>query len=305
MSRKNVDLVIVGSVALDTIETPEAKRKDVLGGAATFACAAASFFAKTGMVGVVGTDFPPKKRQRLQEYGIDLDGLQSVAGKTFRWSGVYEPDFVNRRTLDTQLGVFADFKPLLPAAYRKTPYLMLGNIGPDLQRNVLDQMQGTRFVAMDTMDLWINIARPALMDVIRRVDMITLNDSEARKLTGKFNLRDCAERILKMGPRYVVIKKGEHGALLFSSKGIVIIPAYPVCKVVDPTGAGDAYAGAMMGYLAAHDSVKHPTIVEALYRASVVASFAVESFGLDVLDALTSAKIERRRKELMKMCSGK
>jgi sugar/nucleoside kinase (ribokinase family) len=298
---KDVDLVVVGSVALDTIETPETRRKEVLGGSATFACAAASFFAKAGMVGVVGTDFPKQEHKRLRKYGIDLNGLQCVAGKTFRWSGVYEADFVNRRTLDTQLGVFADFKPLLPKAYRKAPYLMLGNIGPDLQMNVLEQAQGARFVAMDTMDLWLDIARAALMGVIKRVDMLMLNDAEARKLTGKFHLRDCAEAILKMGPKYVVIKKGEHGALFFSSKGIVIIPAYPIRKVVDPTGAGDAYAGAMMGYLAAHGSVKNKTIVDALRYASVVASFGVEAFGLDTLDGLTHDKIEKRRKELAKM----
>jgi len=167
--------------------------------------------------------------------------------------------------------------------------------------SVLEQAQGAQFTVADTMDLWLDIARPALMNVIQRVDMITLNDMEARKLTGKFHLRDCAEAIFKMGPKYVVIKKGEHGALFFSSKGIVIIPAYPVRTVVDPTGAGDTYAGAMMGYLATHDCIKNKTIVEALRYASVIASFGVEAFGLDTLDTLTLDKIEKRRKELIKM----
>jgi sugar/nucleoside kinase (ribokinase family) len=296
-----VDLVIVGSVGIDAIATPLETRADVLGGAGSYACAAASFFARTGMVGVVGSDFPAKEHARLKAFGIDLEGLQRVPGATFRWSGVYEDDFVNRRTLSTELGVFAEFRPDLPARYRAARHLLLGNIGPELQLRVLDQAERAEFVAVDTMDLWIRIAQDALREVIRRVKLLTLNDCEARMLTGAHNLRDCAETLLAMGPQYVVIKKGEHGALLFSKDGIVILPAYPVRQVIDPTGAGDTFAGACMGYLASRGAVGVEDIVRGLRYGGVVASFGVEAFGLDALETLTLARIEARLAELRAM----
>jgi len=301
MKRGKVNLVVVGSVALDAIETPMGKRVDVLGGAATYACASASFFTRAGMVGVVGTDFPERERNRLKAFDMDLEGLQKVSGATFRWSGVYEADFINRRTLDTQLGVFEKFNPELPKEYQKASHLLLANIHPELQLHVLKQATGATFVAIDTMDLWINIAKAALVKVIKKATLLTVNDGEARLLTGKHHLRDCAEALLGLGLKYVVIKKGEHGALLFSKKGIVIVPAYPVRAVVDPTGAGDSYAGGFMGYLAAKGSGKFEDLVDGLWYGSVIASYGVEAFGLEVLEGLTRKKVEKRYGDLRKM----
>lgn len=296
-----LELVVVGSVGIDAIATPIEARTEVLGGAASHACAAASFFARTGMVGVVGTDFPDREEARLRAFGIDLAGLQRMPGATFRWSGVYEDDFVNRRTLSTELGVFADFRPELPQRYRAVRHLLLGNIGPELQLRVLEQATRAEFVVVDTMDLWIRIARDALLQVVRRATLLTLNDGEARMLTGRHNLRDCANALFALGPKFVVIKKGEHGALLFSQDGIVILPAYPVRAVVDPTGAGDTFAGACMGYLASRDAVGLDDIVAGLRYGAVVASFGVEAFGLDALGSLTMARIEERAAELRAM----
>lgn len=296
-----LDLVVVGSVGIDTIATPMERREGVLGGAGTYATAAASFFAKTGLVGVVGQDFGAGHEARLQSFDIDLQGLQRVPGQTFRWSGVYEDDFVNRRTLSTELGVFANFRPELPDRYRSVRHLLLGNIGPELQLLVLDQAKAAEFIVVDTMDLWINIARDALVEVIRRATLLTLNDAEARMLTGRYHLRDCAEALLGMGPKHIVIKKGEHGALLFSGPDIVILPAYPVRSVVDPTGAGDTFAGACMGYLASRGASDTESLVRGLHYGSVVASFGVEAFGLDALERLDTSRIETRSAELRRM----
>ncbi len=296
-----VQLVVVGSVGIDAIATPLESRTEVLGGAATHACAAASFFARTGIVGVVGSDFSGANDRVFSSFGIDLAGLQRAPGPTFRWSGVYEEDFVNRRTLSTELGVFADFRPELPEAYRAVRHLLLGNIGPELQLRVLNQALGAEFVAVDTMDLWIRIAQDALREVIRRATMLTLNDGEARLLTGRHNLRDCAADLLALGPRHVIIKKGEHGALLFTGDDIVILAAYPVREVVDPTGAGDTFAGACMGYLAAQGSVDREAIIRGLRYGSVVASFGVQAFGVESLTRLDLPGIEARVAELRAM----
>jgi sugar/nucleoside kinase (ribokinase family) len=300
-----IRLWIVGSIGIDDIETPAEKRTDLLGGSVTYACAAASFFAPTGAVGVVGSDFPETFLQRYRRFGLDLAGLQTKAGATFRWSGVYEADFVNRRTLDTQLGVFADFTPELPEAFRDAPFVLLGNIGPELQLHVLDQARGTPFVMADTMDLWINIARPALERVIRRVDLLTLNDSEARLLTGRYNLLEAARAVLEMGPQYVVIKKGEHGAMLVSRSGVGLLPAFPVEKVADPTGAGDCFAGAAMGFLARTGAARidEPLLRRALLHGSVVASFDVEAFSTERLERLQAPEIDARVAALRAMCS--
>lgn len=296
-----VDLVVVGSIGLDTIETRDARREDILGGSVTYACAAASFLTSVGMVGVVGSDFPAENLARYQRFGIDRDGLQTREGATFRWSGVYDENMIDRRTLSTELGVFADFMPELPPAYRQAPFLLLGNIGPELQLHVLDEAENARFVAADTMNLWIDIARDALMEVVKRSHLLTLNDEEARMLTGKYHLRDCADAILALGPQYVVIKKGEHGAMLFSADDIFLAPAFPVQAVADPTGAGDTYAGGFMGSLARDGEVTGEGLRNALITGAVIASFGVEAFSLERLETLTREEISHRREALLAM----
>jgi len=300
-----VGLWIVGSIGIDNIETFTEKRTDLLGGSVTYACAAASFFTGVGAVGVVGSDFPAAFLERYRHFGIDLAGLQTREGATFRWSGVYESDMINRRTLDTRLGVFADFSPELPETFRDAPFVLLGNIGPALQLHVLDQARGNPFVVVDTMDLWIRIARPELEKVIRRANLLTLNDAEARLLTGRYNLLECARTILSMGPQYVVIKKGEHGAMLCSKEGMALIPAFPVEQVIDPTGAGDCFAGAFMGFLARTRAARidEPLLRRALLHGSVVASFGVEAFSTERLEHLLPAEIESRTDLLRKMCA--
>lgn len=301
----DIQLWIVGSIGIDDIETPFEKRRDLLGGSVTYACVAASFFTSAGAVGVVGSDFPSDFLARYSRFGIDLDGLQKRDGTTFRWSGVYDANMIDRRTLRTDLGVFAHFSPQLPESYRRAPFVLLGNIDPALQLHVLDQATGSRFVAVDTMDLWINTARVNLERVIARASMLTLNDAEARLLTGQHNLRDCAAQILDRGPRYVVIKKGEHGAVLFSRDGMGIVPAYPVRQVVDPTGAGDCFAGGFMGFLAQTRAARidEPLVRRALLQGSVVASFGVEAFSTDRLEALTAEEIRQREAELRAMAA--
>lgn len=296
-----VSLVAVGSIGLDTIETPQGRGADLLGGSVSYACAAASFFCRTGMVGVVGTDFPARYVRLYDRFGINTQGLQRVKGRTFRWSGVYELDMNSRRTLATELNVFASFSPELPEAYRSAPFFLLGNISPELQLHVLEQARRPRFVVADTMDLWINTARRPLMELIRRVDLLMLNDSEARLITGQNNLRTCAARILEWGPRYVVIKKGEHGAILVGRGGLALIPAYPVDRVLDPTGAGDTFAGAFLGALARGRLTTDAALRSALVYGSVVASFGVEAFSLGRLSSLTRPEIEQRRRALRKM----
>ena len=296
-----VNLVVVGSIGLDTIKTPAATRRDILGGSVSYACAAASFFARTGMVGVVGRDFPARYRAVFRTFHIDPQGLQSADGKTFRWSGVYERNLNNRLTLSTDLNVFADFAPDLPSVYRESPFLFLANIAPDLQLQVLSQMRALRFVAADTMDLWLKIARPALLKVIRQVDMLLINDSEARELTGEEHLVQAARHVLTLGPRYVIIKKGEHGSLLFSKHGLVLVPAYPVDEVQDPTGAGDAFAGGLMGVLARARRITPLTVRRAMVYGAMVASFTVEAFSLEKLQAIRRADIEARVRQFLRM----
>lgn len=298
-----VSLVVVGSVALDTVETPRARRRDILGGSVSYACTAAAFFGSVGMVGVVGRDFPAANIRRYRKCGIDVSGLRREEGETFRWSGVYEENMNNRRTLSTELNVFADFRPSLPGPYRESPFLFLANISPELQYHVLGEMKKPRFVVADTMDLWIRTTRRPLMKVIAGVDLITLNDSEARLLTGRTNLPDAARRILAMGPRYVIVKKGEHGAALFSAGSMFILPAYPVDNVVDPTGAGDTFAGGFMGSLVRAGSTDSRAVREAMVYGTVLASFAVGAFSIDGLTRLTRRDIESRAAEFRRMIS--
>jgi len=291
---KSIQLVVVGSIGLDTIETPDARKNDILGGSVSYACAAASFFTSTGMVGVVGTDFPEPYMKVYRGFGIDLKGLQKVEGKTFRWSGIYERDMNNRRTVSTDLNVLATFMPELPKAYTEAPFLFLANISPELQLHVLSQAKAVKFVAADTMDLWINIARKPLMKVIGSVDMLTLNESEARLISDENNLVKAAKKILEWGPKFVVIKKGEHGAMMFSKAGIFVVPAYPLEVVHDPTGAGDTFAGGFMGALSEAGGVDEGAIRKAMAYGSVVASFGVEDFSLDALQKLSRGDIDSR-----------
>jgi len=294
-------LVIVGSIGIDHIETPRAKRENLLGGSASYACAAASFFTPPGMVGVVGNDFPAAFLDLYRKFSVDLAGLQQRDGRTFAWSGVYEENMDNRCTLETVLGVFETFQPDLPDAYVEAPYVFLGNMAPELQLHVLNQMNAPAFVLADTMDLWINIARDKLVEVIGRVHMLTLNESEARLLTGAHNLLAAAEVLLEMGPEYILIKKGEHGSLLISRTGIYIQPAFPLASFEDPTGAGDTFAGALMGWIAENGAHDTAAIRHAMVHGSVVASFGVESFSLDRLAALSRDDVDARAAALMDM----
>lgn len=306
------DIVIVGSLAFDNVATPYAARKNALGGSVSYACAAASFFAKCGMVAVAGTDFSRAALNKLKKFGIDLRGLQISKGKTFRWSGVYEKDFNNRRTLCTKLNVFQSFMPELPSEYRKSPFLFLANIAPALQARVLEQVDRPGFVMADTMDLWINTARPVLLKLIKKVDLLLLNDSEARHLSGRSHLITAARELLKLGPRYLIIKKGEHGSMLVSKDNIFLLPAFPLDKVIDPTGAGDAFAGGFIGALAVQKNISGsamrkagPQVLRALRRAmiygTITASFAVEAFSIDKLSSITRHDIHKRVAEFTRM----
>lgn len=288
------ELVIVGSIGLDTIETPFEKREEILGGSVSYACAAGSFFVKTGMVGVAGTDLPAECRALWDGLGIDLSGLQIEAGKTFRWSGVYEQNMDERRTLLTQLNVFEHFSPELPPTYRDAPYLFLANIHPALQLHVLEQVHSPKFVLIDTMDLWIQTARVELLAVIGKCDMLTLNESEARLLTGLESLADAALELLQLGPAFVLIKKGASGSVLFSREQSTSIPAYHLDCFQDPTGAGDTFAGGLMGALAASGQVDEAAIRQAMLYGTVTAAFGVEEFSLDRLARLDRSQIEAR-----------
>ncbi|QHI68229.1 PfkB family carbohydrate kinase [Tichowtungia aerotolerans] len=296
------ELVIVGSIGIDTIETPREKREEILGGSVSYACAAGSFFVKTGMVGVVGTDFPKECRELWEGMGIDLSGLQTEEGKTFRWSGVYEKNMDNRRTLFTELNVFEHFSPELPEAYRDAPYLFLANIHPALQLHVLEQLHSPKFVLIDTMDLWINIARDELIQVVGKCDMLTLNESEARLFTGKDCLNEASAELLKMGPEFVLIKKGESGSILFSAEGSFSIPAYQLDDFKDPTGAGDTFAGGLMGALAESGKTDAAAIQQAMAYGTVTASFGVEEFSLERLAELNRMQIDERCASFRSAC---
>jgi sugar/nucleoside kinase (ribokinase family) len=298
-----MSVLVVGTTALDSIKTPKSENPRLLGGSASHAAVAASFFAPTKLVGVVGGDFPAKYVKLYEKHGICTDGLERVKdGKTFHWSGEYELNMNNRRTLETVLGVIEHWQPTLPGDYETTPYVLLANISPQIQNRILDQVSRPKFVVADTMDLWLNIALEEVHRLLRRVDCLVLNDSEARQLTEEDNTVAALPKIHKMGPRYVIIKKGEHGSILSSPKGLFIAPAYPLQKVVDPTGAGDSFVGGLMGYLAAQ---KTGTIDKNLRRAiihgAVVASFCCEGFGLSVTTKVTKAEVRTRVKELEKI----
>jgi cytidine kinase len=297
-------LLVVGSVALDSVETPSQRRDNVLGGSAVFFSYAASYFSSVRLVGVVGEDWPPEHTALLQKRGIDTAGLQVVAGaKTFRWRGKYLPNMNDRETLEVHLNVFEHFDPVLNDAYRRCRYLFLANGSPTVQLKVLNQVTKPALVVADTMDLWINIQRDALLALLKRLDGLVLNDSEARLLTGDENLVRAGRAVQKMGPKFVVIKKGEHGAMFFSEQETFVLPAFPTPQVVDPTGAGDSFAGGMMGYLAHKDRVDAKTLKEALAYGVVVASFNVEDFSLDRMQQIGKPEIEARMAEYRQMLS--
>ena len=295
------DVVVVGSVAFDSVQTPKAAHEKLLGGSASYTSVASALFARTGLVGVVGEDFPQAYFDIFDQAGVDVEGLQREPGKTFHWSGVYEDNMNNRRTNCTDLNVFADFNPVIPEAYRTSPFLCLENIAPALQAHVLDQMQKPRFTVLDTMDLWINTTREDLMNVIARVDLLTVNEHEARHLTGKGSLLKAARKILDMGPKYALIKKGEHGAFLMSKDDFLIVPAWPLIEVVDPTGAGDTFAGGLIGTLAARGEVTRENLHQALVNATVAAAYTCEGFSVDGLRHISRAQIEERAAAFRRM----
>jgi len=289
-----MSLLITGSIGLDSVKTPLAEHHDLLGGSASYAAIAASFFTPVNLVGIVGDDFPKPYLDLYRKHGINLAGLEIAAGQTFRWSGEYEWNMNNRRTLSIALNVFEKFNPTLPAQYRNAPFVFLANISPQLQMHVLSQVEKPKFVVADTMDLWLEIAREALLELLKRIDCLILNESEARELMKEASLIKAGRGILKLGPKYVCIKKGEHGCLLFGEDLFFSAPAYPLEDIHDPTGAGDCFAGAFAGYLAKTGKVDPTTLRNAVIYGSVVASYNVEAFSLGRLQTLTPADIENR-----------
>jgi len=295
-----MSLIVVGSVAYDGVETPHGKVDRMLGGAATYISLAASYFAPVGIVAVVGNDFAPEDVELLRSRNIGLEGLERVAdGKTFFWAGVYSADMNDRTTLRTDLNVFAGFDPKLPASYRAEPYLFLGNIQPGLQRSVRGQMEQVRLTGGDTMNYWIKDFRAELLETIRQWDFLLINDSEARLLSGEPNIRRAAAKILTMGPKILVIKRGEFGAILFHGGRHFIAPGYLLEEVFDPTGAGDCFAGGFIGYLAGRETAEmdFAELRRAVIYGSVMGSFCCEKFGVDRLRTLTREEIEVRYRE--------
>lgn len=297
-------LCVVGSVALDSVETPTQKRDNVLGGSAVFFSYAASFFTGVRLAGVVGDDWPAENTAMLQARGIDTAALQVVrGGKTFRWRGKYLPNMNDRETLDLQLNVLAGFDPVLPETYRRCKFLFLANGSPALQMKVLEQCPGASLTVADTMDHYIRTEPEGLRQLLKRIDGLVINDSEAKLLTGDDNLVRAGNAIREMGPSFVVLKKGEHGAMFFGQHETYVLPAYPTATVVDPTGAGDSFAGGMMGYLAERGNFDPKTLKTALAYGTLTASFTVEDFSLDRLRQIKREDLDRRMEEYKKMLS--
>ncbi|MDA9872832.1 PfkB family carbohydrate kinase [Saprospiraceae bacterium] len=292
-----MSLLTIGTLAFDTIETPHGKADMVIGGSCTYISHAASYFTNNiNLSAIVGGDFPQEEIKALEDKGVNMEGLQIKAeGKTFFWAGKYHEDMNQRDTLVTDLNVLEDFDPQLPESYKSSKYVMLGNLTPDIQNSVLDQLDGSqKLVAMDTMNFWIDIALDSLKKAIARVDILTINDEEARMLTGEYSLVNAAAAIHKMGPKYLVIKKGEHGCLLFSEGNMFYAPAMPLAQVFDPTGAGDTFAGGFMGYLAKTDDISFDNMKKAIVYGSAMASFCVEEFSIDRLKKLDQKQIDKR-----------
>jgi sugar/nucleoside kinase (ribokinase family) len=294
-------ILVVGSVAFDSVKTPFGSQEDVLGGSATYFSIAASYFTDVSIVAVVGEDFPEEHVTFLRKKGIDVSGLERAKGKTFRWKGEYGIDLNTRTTLDTQLNVFADFSPKLLNSHRSQEYLFLGNIDPDLQRSILEQMKKPRLVACDTMNYWIENKRKSLLKTLSMIDLLVINDSETKELANEPNLIRAARRVLTFGPKMLVIKRGEHGVLMFGAHSIFSIPAFPIEEVLDPTGAGDSFAGGLMGYLAAVGVHDDAAMQRAVVFGSVMASFDVMDFGPRNIGDLTYPEIESRYREFRKL----
>jgi sugar/nucleoside kinase (ribokinase family) len=287
-------VLVVGSIAFDSIEAPTGAVEDALGGSATFFSYVASYFTRPRLVGDVGEDFPDRFRQVFAGRQIDTAGLVTQKGKTFRWKGKYHQDMNTRDTLEIHLNVFGTFDPVVPEKFRDSTHVFLANGSPRVQARVLDQTRKPVLVLADTMDLWISTDRDALLELLRRVDGLLLNDSEARLLTDEDNLVRAGQAVRRLGPKFVIIKKGEHGAMLFSQDGIFVVPAYPTAEVIDPTGAGDSFAGGVLGYLASDDSPPPGRLRRAMAYGTVAASFTVEGFGLDRLLRTTRQEIDGR-----------
>ena len=294
-------VLIVGSLAYDDLEMPSGTFENVVGGAATYASIAASLLCPVRLVGVIGEDFPDLVMSDLQQRGVDTAGVEKAKGKTFRWRGRYSKDLSSRETLDTQLNVFADFRPKIPAAFKSTPYVLLGNIHPALQLEVLAQIDKPKLVVADTMNFWITGEAKLLGEVMKKVDLLVINDEEARELTGIHNLVKASADIRKRGPKHLIVKRGEHGALYFDDAGAFFAPAYPLEDVVDPTGAGDSFAGGLMGYLTRVDSLAHPQMRRAIYFGSALGSFCVEGIGPRRLLDVSKADLKKRMGEFMSL----
>ncbi len=301
-----MSLLVVGSVAFDALESPYGKVDRALGGAATYFAVAASFFTHVNLVGIVGDDFTEKDAHIFRGRTIDLEGLERAAGKTFFWAGRYSENLNERVTLTTELNVFADFKPRLPEKYRGAEHVFLANIAPELQRSVLQQVRKRpKLAAMDTMNYWISGSNAELRETLRHVDILMINDSETRELSSEHNLLRAAKHIFKMGPSTLVVKRGEHGAMLVDKSGVFCVPAFPLEEPHDPTGAGDCFAGGFMGYLAGVGKHNDAALRRAMIYGSVLGSFAVERFGLDRLRTLKRAEINARARHFLKLTSFK
>jgi sugar/nucleoside kinase (ribokinase family) len=293
-----MSLLVVGSVALDAIETPFGKVDRAIGGSATYFSCAARLLHPVQLVGVIGDDYPEEGLERLGRDGVDLAGLERVPGPSFFWAGRYSLDFQNRETLETRLGVFADFQPKVPEAFRDAGYVFLGNIDPTLQLSVLDQVRSPALVASDTMNFWIEGTRDALLRLLGRTDVLLLNDAEARQLSGEWNVYKAAHWIAGHGPRSVVVKQGEHGALLVEDGRVFAVPAYPLEELFDPTGAGDAFAGGFMGHLARTDDLSPANLRRAMVYGAAMGSFAVERFSIERFEEIALADVEARVREI-------
>ncbi|HQV99209.1 MAG: bifunctional hydroxymethylpyrimidine kinase/phosphomethylpyrimidine kinase [Bacteroidia bacterium] len=299
-----MSLVVVGTVAFDAIETPFGKTDKIIGGAATYSGISASYFGKDiKLVSVVGEDFPTDMIEKFGQFGLNTEGLQIKKGqKTFFWSGKYHVDMNTRDTLDTQLNVLLDFDPVIPASYQDCEFLMLSNLMPQLQKKVIERMnKRPRLVVMDTMNFWMETQMDALIDTIKLVDVLTINDSEARQLTNEYSLVRAAQKILKMGPKYLIIKKGEHGALLFNKEQVFFAPALPLEDVFDPTGAGDTFAGGFIGYLAQTRDISFENMKRGIIYGSAMASFCVEKFGIERLAELKQEEIDERVQQFVNL----
>ena len=296
-----MSILVVGSVAFDSVETPFGKADNVLGGSATYFSTAASYFSDVKLVAVVGEDFPDEHIDFLKNKGVDVNGLKRVQGKTFRWQGSYDYDLNEAHTLATHLNVFERFKPEIPSAYQNTPYVFLANIDPVIQLDVLLQVEKPKFVACDTMNFWIEGKPDALKRLLSKVDLFVLNEGEAREFAGEPNLVKAAKQILSYGPKTLIIKRGEYGALMFNGNSVFSAPAYPMESIFDPTGAGDSFAGGLMGYLANTDDTSESNIRQAIIFGSVMASFNVEDFSLNRMKTLTLKEIHERYREFKQL----